>query len=124
MASGPSESVDITGYATGANANDTGNDNFNTCLNDFVYDNLTHLISISNLVVGQTYQVQLFGLDNRMARRHGLANWADPADPQDVSVSYKMGDNVYFLGTFVASNTVQTIQQNLLVPPMRLTLTA
>jgi hypothetical protein len=104
----------FTGYATGANANQTGNANFNTCLNDFVYDNLTHLISISNLVVGQTYQVQLFGLDNRSGNTKRVANWADPLNPQDVSVSYKMGDNAYFLGTFVASNTVQTIQQNLI----------
>jgi hypothetical protein len=103
----------FTGYATGANANQTGNANFNTCLNDFVYDNLTHLISISNLIVGQTYQVQLFGLDNRSGNTKRVANWADPLNPLDVSVSYKMGDNAYFLGTFVASNTVQTIQQNL-----------
>jgi hypothetical protein len=105
----------FSGYSTGANANDTGNANFNTCLNDFVFDGgATHLISISNLVVGQTYQVQLFGLDDRSASRSRVANWADPLNPQDVSVSYKMGDHAYFLGTFVASNTVQTIQQNLL----------
>ncbi len=102
-----------TGYGTGASTNQTGNASFNTCLNDFVYDNTQHSISLSNLIVGQTYQVQLFGLDDRSGNTRRLANWMDPLNAADVSVNYQMGDNVYFLATFVASNTVQVIQQNL-----------
>ena len=103
----------FNGYGTGAGANQTGNASFNTCLNDFVYDNTNHYIVLSNLVAGKTYQVQLFGLDDRGGKTAYLANWQDPADTNDVSLTYKMGDNVYFLGTFTASNTVQVIQQNL-----------
>ena len=102
-----------TGYGTGANANQTGNANFNTCLNDFYYDNTTHLITLSNLIVGQKYQVQLFGLDDRKGNTARLANWQDPSNTYDTSINFQMGANVYTLGTFTASNAVQTIRQNL-----------
>ena len=101
------------GYGTGANANQTGNANFNTCLNDFYYDNTTHLITLSNLIVGNKYQVQLFGLDDRSGDTGRHANWQDPSNTYDTSITYKMGANVYTLGTFTASNAVQTIRQNL-----------
>jgi hypothetical protein len=108
-----------TGYSSGANANQTGNAGFNTCLNDFYYDSavFTHAITLSGLVVGQQYQVQLFALDDRSGQTpditNRLASWQDPADATDISQPYSMADNVYVLGTFTASNVVQTIQQNL-----------
>ena len=103
------------GYDVGAFTitKQTGNANFNTCLNSFYYDNTTHVITLSNLVVGQQYQVQLFGLDDRVGNTGRHSTWQDPANPADVTISFKMGDNVYTLGTFTASNAVQTIQQNL-----------
>ena len=105
------------GYFTGVNTNLTGNANFNTCLNN-AYINNTPLITMSGLVVGQQYQVQLFGLDDRAglspASTARLVTWSDPNDPNDTSESYAMSANVYMLGTFTATNTVMTIQENLL----------
>ena len=106
------------GYFTGASTNLTGNASFNTCLNDGYNDNAAHAITLSGLVVGQQYQVQLFALDDRgglnPAATNRMVNWSDPLNSGDSAQSYSMADNVYMLGTFTASNTVQTIQQNLL----------
>jgi hypothetical protein len=102
------------GYGNGGNTNQTGNANFNTCLDDFYNNNATLAITMSGLVVGKQYQVQLFALDNRSGNGGGIVNYQDPADPTDTGETFAMGDNVYVLGTFTASNTVQTIQQNLL----------
>jgi hypothetical protein len=105
------------GYFTGANTNQTGNASFNTCLNDGYNDNATHTITLSGLVVGRVYQVQLFALDDRSglnpATTNRMVNCQDPANANDTAQTYSMADNVYLLGTFTASNTVQTIQQNL-----------
>ena len=106
------------GYFTGANTNLTGNANFNSCLNDAYTNNATHAITMSGLIVGKQYQVQLFGLDDRNtlspANTNRYVNWQDPADATDTSENYTMADNVYFLGTFTATNTVMTIQQKML----------
>ncbi len=58
--------------------------------------------------------MQLFGLDNRSGTASELADFADADDPGDVSAQFAMGDNVYLTGTFTATNTSQTIQENLL----------
>ena len=111
------------GFFTGANTNLTGNANFNTCLNDGYNDNATHTITLSNLVVGQQYQVQLFALDNRSGLTPDVssrfANWQDPADATDTAETFAMTDNVYMLGTFTANSSAMTIQQNMLnvTPP-------
>jgi hypothetical protein len=102
-----------TGFATGANTNQTGNANFNTCLDTFTYDNTTHTITLSGLVVGQQYQLQLFGLDDRAGNGTRRQSYMDPNDSQDTSATSRMGDNSYTLGTFTASGIVQTFQQNL-----------
>ena len=102
-----------TGFGTGANTNQTGNANFNTCLDSFTYDNTTHTITLSGLVVGKQYQLQLFGLDDRATNASLRENYSDPADGQDTSATSRMGDNSYTLGTFTASSSTQTIQQNL-----------
>jgi hypothetical protein len=104
-------------YTTGASTNSTGNANFDSCLNAFYYDNGPHLITLSNLVVGRQYSVQLFALDNRSLSPAGSArtvNWQNPADSANVSPTYSMADNKYIVLTFVASNVVQVIQENLL----------
>lgn len=108
-----------TGYSSGAYTNNTGNTNFNTCLNDKYTDNATHTITMSNLVVGQQYQVQLFALDDRSALTppgsSRYVNFQDPSNMDDVvQGNFSMADLDYVLGTFIASNSVQTIQQNLL----------
>ena len=75
------------GYFTGANTNTTGNANFNTCLND-AYDNNTPLITMNGLIVGQQYQVQLFGLDDRNtlspANTNRYVYFQNPLDANDV----------------------------------------
>jgi hypothetical protein len=105
------------GFSTGASTNSTGNANFDSCLNAFYYDNGPHIITLSNLVVGRQYSVQLFALDNRSLSPAGSArtvNWQNPADTTNVSATYSMADNKYIVLTFVASNAVQVIQENLL----------
>jgi hypothetical protein len=106
------------GYGTGANTNLTGNADFNACLNDAYTNNATHTITMSGLKVGQQYQVQLFGLDDRNgltpAGSSRLVSWQDPADATDLGEIFAMADNVYMLGTFTATNTVMTIRQNML----------
>jgi hypothetical protein len=104
-----------TGWGTGASTNRTGNTPFNTCLNAKYTDGGSQTVIMSNLVVGRKYQVQLFGLDTALANASRQINWQDPVDPIDVSTTYAMGDNSYILGTFTASNTVETIRQNQLV---------
>ncbi len=97
----------------------TGIGNFNTCLNNYRFDGITHTIWMSNLVVGQQYSVQLFALDGRSLNPGAntrTANYQDPNDATDVSVTYSMADFVYITATFYASNTVEAIQQNLLNP--------
>jgi hypothetical protein len=103
------------GQTTGANTNLTRNTPFNNCLNTKYYDGGVQTIVMSNLIVGQKYQVQLFALDDGAAYLTRPITWQDPADANDVSVTYMMGDNAYMLGTFTASNTVEQIQQNQLV---------
>ena len=105
------------GFTTGASTNSTGNANFNSCLNAFYYDSGPHIITLSNLVVGRQYSVQLFALDDRSLSPAGSArtvNWQNPADSINVSPTYSMADNKYIVMTFMASNTVQAIQENLL----------
>ena len=105
------------GYFAGVNTNQTGNANFNTCLND-AYINNTPLITMSGLVVGQKYQVQLFGLDDRSglnpASSARFVTWSDPNNANDTSEGFAMSANVYMLGTFTATNTVMAIQENTL----------
>ena len=91
----------------------TGNANFDAVLNGFSWDGGPKFINVSNLVVGQRYSIQLFALDNRSAESNRLANFLDPNDNLDYSQSFKMGDDVYVVGTFVAANTNEIIQENL-----------
>jgi hypothetical protein len=97
----------------------TGNAQFNTCLNNFYSDGDARTITMNGLVVGQQYSVQLFALDGRGGTLNPpailrTANYQDPADPTDSSATFTMADFVYVVGTFYASNTTETIQQNLL----------
>jgi hypothetical protein len=108
------------GTATGAYAtnNTTGNANFDAVLNEFFYDGgpkTIYIINGNGLVVGQQYSVQLFGVDDRndASESNRLANYQDPNDAGDVSATFKMGDNVYVIGTFTASNSTEMIEMNL-----------
>jgi hypothetical protein len=105
------------GYNTGAWSGSTANANFNNCLNAFYFDGNTHTITMSGLVVGQPYSVQLFALDDRSLSPAGSArtvDWQNPADSIHVSAAYSMAANDYIIGTFTASNSVEAIQENML----------
>lgn len=103
------------GNATGAFLGDTGNANFNAVLNQFTFDGGPDTISLNNLFVGQQYSVQVFSLDDRAgAALYRQANFQDPNDQYNISTTFQMGDNVYTIGTFTASSTSVSIQENLL----------
>jgi len=102
-------------YPSGT-SNTTGNTNFNAVLNEFNWDGGPKTIYVNNLQVGEKYSVQLFGVDDRNlggGESNRLANFQDPNDAGDDSATFKMGDNVYVVGTFWASNSTETIQMNL-----------
>jgi len=102
------------GTANGAFSGTTSNANFDAVLSQFTWDGGPHVITLYNLFVGQKYSVQLFALDDRGGTSSALtANYQDPNDPYDVSTTFAMGNNVYTVGTFTASNTTVSIQENL-----------
>ena len=108
------------GTSTGAYPAGTGlttsNANFDAVLNRFSYDGGPKTITLNNLTAGEQYSVQFFALDNRSlggGESNRLANFQDPADDGDISTTFKMGDNVYVVGTFTAANTTESIQMNL-----------
>lgn len=105
------------GTATGAFlTNSTGNTNFDAVLTQFSYDGGPKTITVKQLIPGHPYTVQLFGLDDRdtgssESGRRGY--FQDPFDTNDVSATFYMSNNVYFLASFVAASTNQTIVMNL-----------
>lgn len=103
----------VTGNGTGSGALGlftTGDANFNSVLDRFSYDGGPKTITVTNLVAGHLYSVQLFGLDNRntafMSRR---AFFRDPYDTNDFSATFYMSNNVYVIGTFTAVTNRQLI---------------
>jgi hypothetical protein len=93
---------------TGPYGPGTGDPNFDLVLgtDDEVYSCAT--ITLSNLTVGQLYTVQIFALiDNTGSTRQ--VNFSVPTDNNDVSASFMFGDNVYVVGTFIATATTQQI---------------
>ncbi|HEU5072249.1 MAG TPA: LamG-like jellyroll fold domain-containing protein [Verrucomicrobiae bacterium] len=108
------------GTATGAYPAGTGlttsNADFDAVLNQFNWDGGPKTITLYNLQVGEQYSVQLFALDNRdtgAGESNRLASFQDVFDEADVSPTFKMGDNAYIVGTFTASSSVESIQENL-----------
>jgi hypothetical protein len=115
-----------SGTTTGAFNGNTGNASFNGVLTRFNYDNGPKTITLANLVVGQTYSVQLFALDDRndsSAESSRLASFQHPKNSSDVSATFLMGDNVFVIGTFTAppngasTNVNVVIQENLPTGP-------
>ena len=105
-------------YVANLNTNKTGNANLNSVLNVGYNGGTTRNITMSGLVVGKKYQVQLFALDNRSGLTPAASaqntTFQDPSDPNGItSEAYTMADNFYMLGTFTANSTQMTIQQNL-----------
>jgi len=105
-------------FLLNVNTNKTGNNRFNSALNVGYNGNPTHNITLGGLVAGKKYQVQLFALDNRPNLTPDgtlqFSSFQDPADANGItSEQSAMADNVYVLGTFTATSTEMTIQQNL-----------
>lgn len=108
-----------------ATALTTGNTNFDAVLNQFRVDGGAggKTITLNNLIPGEQYAVQLFALDNRgnedppglviSNRTSYFQDGDDLAISVETSTTNKMGDNVYVIGTFTASNTTETIKQYL-----------
>ena len=116
------------GYTATAitNAATINNTSFATVLGDKYYDSAgsassspsNHTITLSGLVVGKQYSVQLFALDDGTytpADSTRAANFQDPNDISDISPTFTMDANAYVVGTFTASSAVQSIQQNLTI---------
>lgn len=94
----------------------TSNANFDSVLNRFSWDGGPKIITVNGLTIGEQYSVQIFAVDDRSlggGESNRLANYQDPSDSADYSATFKMGDNVYVIGTFTAGNTSETIQMNL-----------
>ena len=80
--------------------------NFDTVLNNDQEG--VNVMTVNNLIVSNLYSVQLFGFgDNEAPGRVGNFNTTN--DTADVSQSFAMGDNVYVVGTFTATNTTQQV---------------
>jgi hypothetical protein len=108
------------GTSTGAYPAGTGlttsNADFDAVLNAFSWDGGPKTVYINGLQTGEQYSVQLFGVDDRNvggSESNRLANYQDPNDAGNVSATFKMGDNVYVIGTFIAANSTEMIQMNL-----------
>jgi len=98
----------ITRGLTGQFGGSTGDPNLDLVLNTGceVYGGAT--ITLKNLTVGQLYTVQIFAL-NDVTGPTRQGNFSVPTDPADVSASFMFGDNVYVVGTFIATATTQEI---------------
>jgi len=98
--------------ALGTNTTEDGD--FDGVLNQYYDGGISNVITLNNLIPGQQYAVQLFALDNRPGTTAGPADFANANDPNDISTQFAMGENAYLTGTFTATNSHQSIQENLL----------
>ncbi len=102
-------------YGSGAlGTNSTGDAHFDGVLSQYYDGGVSNVITLNNLIAGQQYAVQLFALDNRSGTASELVDFANATDANDVSSQFSMGGNASLIGTFTATNTSQTIQENLL----------
>ena len=101
------------GTFTGAFSGDTGNTNFNAVLNSANYDSAagTKQITLSNLIAGKQYSVQLFGLDDRTASSARTFSFSDFSGDSTASIINNSNRNV--IGTFTAASSFETITENI-----------
>ncbi len=98
----------LTGAYTGPT---TGDPNLDIVLGTDQENTGGATVTLNNLAISQLYSVQMFAL-NDTAGSAREANFSNSGDTADVSASFAMGDNVYLVGTFTATNTTQTIIEN------------
>jgi len=101
-------------YLLNVSTNKTGNASFDSVLNLGYNNTAASTITLDGLVVGKKYQVQLFAVDDRPGSSTLFSDFQDPLDVNGIaSEQFAMSDNVYELGTFTASSSEMTIQQNM-----------
>jgi hypothetical protein len=96
---------------TGTFTGNTGDTNFNTILGANTEGNSGQTITLNNLTLGTLYSAQLFAF-NDLGATSRQGNFVDTNNEADVSQSFSMGDNVYVVGTFLATNTTETVALN------------
>jgi lysophospholipase L1-like esterase len=102
-------------YGSGAfGTNSTGDASLDSALNQYYDGGYSNVITLNNLIPGQTYSAQLFALDNRAGAGPEVVSFANLNDASDVSAQFYMSNNAYLVATFTASNTTQSIAENML----------
>jgi hypothetical protein len=110
---------DTTFGAVFASFNTTGDTNLDQVLDTYreFHVGATPLqITLTNLIEGQTYSVQLFAVDDRGGFSTRPVDFQDANDANDISDTYIVGSNSYLVGTFtvpIGSGGVVTIQENI-----------
>jgi hypothetical protein len=94
-------------YAGGS----TGDTNLDLVLSIDEEDSSPAIITLNNLTAGNLYSAQLFAINDTAGSLRQIS-FASSTDPADVSGAFQMGDNVYVLGTFIATGSTQAIAQN------------
>jgi hypothetical protein len=95
----------LTGQYSGAS---TGDANLDLVLNTSEEIFTGAAITLKNLTPLQLYTVQLFGINN-LSGPGRQGNFTASTDPADLSASFQFGDNVYVVGTFIATASTQVI---------------
>jgi len=100
----------------GTFTNTTGNADFDDVLNGNANGVMANVSSMmfSNLTPGNLYGLQIFATDDRTGNgAPDLIDSQDPSDLANISQSYLLGANDHTLGTFVANETIQTVNMQL-----------
>jgi hypothetical protein len=103
-----------TGVYTGPGTGDTNLDLVLSSDDEDSYNGTPAIpptITLNNLIIGNLYTVQLFAINDTAGFLRATI-FAPTTDPADVSGAFQMGDNVYVVGTFIATGTTQAIYQN------------
>ena len=105
-----------TGQQNAYTGPSTGDTYLDTVLGVGVETHGTAGVIVNNLTPGQLYSVQLIALNDTAGNTRPM-RWSDPNDASlaDFSSAFITGDNVYMVGTFVAGNTTETIDANVVV---------
>jgi hypothetical protein len=86
----------------------SGNANFDSVLGNFAYDGNPIIVQLQNLSIGQTYEIQVFGLDDRDCCGSRTMYFSDGNGNN--SAIFAEQTNVYVLGTFTANAHTQNVQ--------------
>ena len=98
------------GTTTGALSGSTGNGAYDTILNGFAYDGLNpNTLTLTGLTVGKTYDVQIWGLDDRDCCSSRTESFTGGSN---TSATFAVGSNVSITGHFVADATTQAVLLN------------